>query len=371
MEDETILTYRRLTRSSGSSVSSDQRQQCHDQEEPHDDDEENPQGNPVVMIHPVGIGMAAWFYDRLIMAWGETTTTTESAIPPPLYAVNLRGCGFHDARDAGVPFDPSAQLQKPSWEEWVNDCAHFLDRVALNNNKPVSASSVAPPPSPAAAAAAAARLDPSRWFSALGRFRTNDNGNNKPRRKCHLVVQGGLAPLGIVLAQRYPDRVQSLTLCSPPDPLEGASPQEIDSNLKQLASPLGNAAIGALLENPVAIRLFSNLFLFGTLPCDAEWVRQANAEAHPLVRPAVQYFNAGGCCQVSADGAKLDVPVLILQGSEDPRTERRSSTYGAISSSASAVQFATLPNAQNVLPWEAPKETAAAIQEFIRQQHAS
>jgi pimeloyl-ACP methyl ester carboxylesterase len=61
----------------------------------------------------------------------------------------------------------------------------------------------------------------------------------------------------------------------------------------------------------------------------------------------------------------VDVPVLILQGSEDPRTERRPSTYGTISSAT--VQFATLPNAKNVLPWEAPKETAAAIQEFLRQ----
>jgi hypothetical protein len=39
--------------------------------------------------------------------------------------------------------------------------------------------------------------------------------------------------------------------------------------------------------------------------------------------------------------------------------------YGTISSAT--VQFATLPNAKNVLPWEAPKETAAAIQEFLRQ----
>jgi pimeloyl-ACP methyl ester carboxylesterase len=71
----------------------------------------------------------------------------------------------------------------------------------------------------------------------------------------------------------------------------------------------------------------------------------------------------------SAKDVKLDVPILILQGSQDPRTERRPSMYGTISS-ASTVQFATLPGAKNVLPSEAPKETAAAIQEFLRQ-HAS
>jgi pimeloyl-ACP methyl ester carboxylesterase len=302
----------------------------------------NGTSDPFVLIHPVGIGMASWFYDRMLEAWptaGRSRTDEQNqreAPPDPssssatLFAINLRGCGRRDARLLQSAVDSAAPI---SLERWVQDCAAFVDDVVLKDP------SLPSPPFP---------------FAFLPQ---------KPSSKrCHLVVQGGLAPLGLELARRYPGRIRSLTLCSPPEVLQVAPQADVEKNLRLLASPLGNAAIERLLENPAAIRLFSNLFLFAS-PCDAEWVRQASSECGPEVRRAVQFFNAGGCSRVaSADLPPLEPPVLILQGSQDLR--RRSPDYVA---SKSRVEFRTLLGAKNVLPWEAPTETAAAIQDFVRQ----
>jgi pimeloyl-ACP methyl ester carboxylesterase len=288
--------------------------------------------------------MASWFYDRMLETWPTVETSRTDAqnhregpvdsspSSATLFAINLRGCGRRDASLLQSDVDSATPI---SLETWVQDCATFVEDVVLKDLESPS------PPT-------------SFPFAFLPQ---------KPSSKrCHLVVQGGLAPLGLELARRYPGRIRSLTLCSPPEVLQVAPQADVEKNLRLLASPLGNAAIERLLENPAAIRLFSNLFLFAS-PCDAEWVRQASSECGPEVRRAVQFFNAGGCSRVaSADLPPLEPPVLILQGSQDLR--RRSPDYVA---SKSRVEFRTLLGAKNVLPWEAPTETAAAIQDFVRQ----
>jgi pimeloyl-ACP methyl ester carboxylesterase len=300
-------------------------------------DRRNKKPGSIVLIHPVGIGMASWFYDRLLEAWPKAAVSgrydqndREGLTSATLFAPNLRGCGRQDASLFHSVVDTVTLI---SFEGWVQDCAAFVDTVVMKESP---------------------LFTPPASFPFTFRPRKpNDN-------RCHLVVQGGLAPLGLELARRYPRTIRSLTLCSPPEVLRITPQADIEKNLRLLASPLGNAAIERLLENPIAIRLFSDLFLFAS-PCDPEWVRQASLECGHVVRRAVQFFNSGGCSRVtSADLPPLDQPVLILQGSADVR--RRTAEYVA---STSRVEVRTLQGAKNVLPWEASVETAAAIQDFI------
>lgn len=294
-------------------------------------------GVPVVMIHPVGIGMAAWFWSKVFAAWSAVSLDPEAAVssipnfttgPPPLYALNLRGCAIQDARATNTSVDCSTPL---SLQRWVQDTANFISQVVLSSS--------------------ASQARPNLFDLSFLRREAPPSG-------CHLVVQGGLAPVGLMLAQEYPSLIRSLSLTSPPEELIVASDEEVSKNLGLLSSTLGDAAIEILLENRLAIRAFSNLFLFDA-PCDAEWVDRATAEACADVRKAVQFFNAGGCNGVAASDVRLSQPLLVLEGQADPR--RRAREYV---SEAPEIEFQTIPG-KNVLPWESPLETAQAIQEFI------
>jgi hypothetical protein len=161
-----------------------------------------------------------------------------------------------------------------------------------------------------------------------------------------------------MLAQELPSLIKSLTLTSPPEELTIAGDQEVTKNLNLLSSPLGNAAIELLLENKLAIQVFSDLFLFAA-KCDNEWIQQADAEACSDVRKAVQFFNAGGCCRITSSDIQLQQPLLILKGQADPR--QRSQDYV---SAAPRIESRTIPG-KNVLPWESPVDTTKTIQEFI------
>ena len=261
------------------------------------------QDTPLLLVHPVGIGLASWFWARFMEEWqgGE------------LFAPDLIGCGDGDR-----------------WEPEKRGL--FLP------------------------------LDWARGCEALWREHI--------QRPCVVVAQGGLAPVGVVLASREADNwqasraVSGLVLTSPPtweEMVTAVDNKELQFNYKALSSPLGGAAVG-LLERRGAIRFFSDLFLFEG-ESDERWLDEACAECGADVRPPVLAFNAGLLCarDYAAELKGLAAPALILSGRADKRAVGRR-PYAA---EMRACDARTLPGA-NVLPWEAARETCDAVAAFAR-----
>lgn len=262
----------------------------------------------VILIHPVGIGINSWFWRKLIDTWQNDDDQSFDIIAP-----DLIGCGISNGGDA---WDPSLQpLSFPLG--WVQGIEPLL---------PTSG-------------------------------------------KCIVVAQGGLAPVGVLLAARHPNIVTNLVLCSPPtyQEMTTAVPEsELERNFRFLTDPLTANPAFWILEQQWAVRFFSNAFLFAN-PCDDEWVQQAmagtqSAEGKPakLVRNPVAAFNAGFCQHRSFEEelTTLTQPTLILSGREDKRDRQ-----GYVDAMQDCT-WAQLTNCCNVLPWEDPVQVQQAIQEF-------
>jgi len=322
---------------------------------------------PLLLVHPVGIGMGAWYWDKFTEAWKEEQTPENNEGRtrrrrqqrqghPSIYAVNLIGCGAQDGsstiktvdnkNDDGVDAVDSrsriifSATSLPN--EWVKACQHLIRTVIVPRH------------------GGSSRL---RHFLPSLSPSSSTGGNGG----CHVVVQGGLAPIGILLAAAEPTLVKKLVLASPPTYEEmttAVPPKELERNYNFLSSPfLGDAAF-RILESRSAIAYFSNLFLFDAknAPCDENWVQQAIDEARPDVRPPVQVFNAGYCMQQSLQEQimSLSQPVLILEGDKDKRRKDRQDYQASMKNCV----LETLPG-KNVLPYESPAETVAAIRRFL------
>lgn len=186
-----------------------------------------------------------------------------------------------------------------------------------------------------------------------------------------VVVQGGLAPVGVLLAHR--DRkdqnllVQSLVLTSPPtweDMVNPVPQSELDQNYNFLRSPILGSLAFQLLETRQAIKFFSNLFLFED-KCDEEWLEKTcDGCVSPEARPPVMAFNAGFLNHRSWEEELREIvqPTLIVGGRKDARMEKRKE-YGV---SMSDCVLKTIPGC-NVLPWESAIETIDAILEFCNE----
>jgi pimeloyl-ACP methyl ester carboxylesterase len=262
---------------------------------------------PLLLVHPVGIGLSGWFWDRFMDAWqgGE------------VFAPDLIGCGESDAwrpeeRGLFLPLD------------WARGCA------------------------------------------ALWRDRI--------QRPCVVIAQGGLAPVGVLLAARESDdwsgsrAVSHLVLTSPPtwDDMTTAVPErELRRNYNGLRSRLGAAAVG-LVESRAAIRFFSDLFLFERA-CDATWLDLASSECRASVREPVFAFNAGLLQHRSYEDelTRMQQPTLVLAGRADKRQARRR----GYAERMRACELRSLPGC-NVMPWEAPRETCDAVADFARRARA-
>ena len=108
----------------------------------------------VILVHPVGIGLSSWFWTKVMEDYSEN---------PNIYAPDLLGCGLdHGASDWNP--DEKGLFFPLSWTEAIE---------TLINEK-------------------------------VG------------KEGCTVVVQGGLAPVGILLASRNPKMVKRLVLTSPP-----------------------------------------------------------------------------------------------------------------------------------------------------------
>jgi pimeloyl-ACP methyl ester carboxylesterase len=261
--------------------------------------------SPLLLIHPVGIGLSSWFWEPLLEEW----------IGPAVYAPNLIGCGVSEGSHA---WDPDERgLSFPLG--WVQGCEALMKMATQK--------------------------------ASLSSFKNNI-------QQWTIVSQGGLAPAGVMLAARNPDFVSKLVLASPPTWKDMTTPipeSELARNYNFLKSPvLGKLAFN-ILESREAIGFFSNLFLFSE-PCDSAWLDNAVRELGAKTRPPVMAFNAGFCQHRSFEEElrTLDQPTLILAGKDDKRQIQEYSQF------MKNCRVERLPGL-NVLPWESTSEVAKKL----------
>jgi pimeloyl-ACP methyl ester carboxylesterase len=179
-----------------------------------------------------------------------------------------------------------------------------------------------------------------------------------------VIAQGGLAPVGLLLASRNPQTVDRLILTSPPtyqELITAVPEKELARNYNFLQSPVWGRLAFSLLETRGAVEFFSNAFLFDK-PCDATWLERVKENQSVDVRPPVQVFNAGFCQHRSYQDelTTLRQPLLILQGQEDkPRLDKRR----GYAENVPDCKTLTLPG-KNVLPWESAVEVMEVVKQF-------
>ncbi|GKY94811.1 hypothetical protein MPSEU_000446300 [Mayamaea pseudoterrestris] len=278
---------------------------------------------PLLCIHPVGVGLASWYWRRLAQVAAERNSERD------IYAINLPGCGYVDGTKLGSvneyddwnAFSSGALENVP--QVWIEACQTLLDNVILPSARQAG------------------------------------------YKSCHLLVQGGLAPIGVALAAQNPSTISSLILASPPTYKDLTTPvplKDIEFNYSFLKSPLFGTLAFGVLESRWAIKVFSNAFLFEQ-PCDDEWLDETLQEACRETRPPVQVFNAGALCLQSLETElqTLQQPTLILQGQADT-SQRRDGRLPYLANLRLA-ELETLPG-KSLLPWESSSETWSAIQTF-------
>lgn len=290
---------------------------------------------PVVFIHPVGIGLSSWFWTKVMNEYEGTTGGC-----PALYAVDLIGCGLEHGSDA---WDPQKEgLFFPlSWVEGVETLIQNVVLPEYNSNR------------------------------ASNRYKSWDiipNSQNKGAiNGCTVVVQGGLASVGILLSSRNPTSfVSKLILTSPPiydDMITPLPPNELETNYNFLASTVWGSIAFSLLESRPLIRLFSDLVLFSK-KCDEDWLDYTmEGASFKEARTPVQAFNAGLLRSRSFEEElqTLEQRVLILNGVDDKRNSERI-RYTTDMKNCEMKELGGL----NVLPWENPKDIVSAIINFTR-----
>ena len=266
--------------------------------------------DPLLLIHPVGIGLASWFWEPFLGAWKGGD----------VWAFDLVGCGESD------PWNPDEKgLFIPL--DWVRQ-AESLWREHIN--KPV-------------VVVAQGGLAPIGVYLAS---RETDSWS------------GSRA-------------VRSLILASPPSWEEIAKDSdsaEVERNFRWMASPLG-ALSYRLLRTRAFVEFFSNLFLFDKElgAADERWLREACDGATLEARWPVLAFNAGlvGCAGLETQLRSLTQPLLVLSGAADRRVTARREFADAVP----ACRLESLSAGCNVLPWESPDEFARTVAAFAQREN--
>jgi len=284
-----------------------------------DSNEDGGEHRNVLLIHPIGIGLASWFWDPLMARIRDKNHETDGT-DLRVYAPNLIGCGISEGSDA---WDPDQRgLFVPLG--WAKGCEALMNQVRDDE------------------------------------FDSNDSPQQRDPRPWTIVAQGGLAPVGILLAARNPDRVAKLVLTSPPtweDVTTAVPAAELERNYNLLRSPLLGKLAFYFLEKRSFVRFFSNLFLFtrdenGEACCDVEtWLDRTEGELCEEARPPVQAFNAGLCQNRSFEEELKAIlrKIVVVQGENDKR-ERSGYTQNL-----SNCELVVVPGTTNVVPWERPE----------------
>jgi pimeloyl-ACP methyl ester carboxylesterase len=251
----------------------------------------------IVFVHPVGAGISSWFWERVMNDFDDN---------PALYAPDLIGCGLEHGADAWIPEERGLFFPL----SWVQGIETLIQEKLI-------------------------------WGDT--------------QKQCHVVVQGGLAVVGVLLAHRNPEIVSKLILSSPPPyrQLINEIPQnDLKRNYNFLRSRVFGTIAFSLLETRWATQFFSNLFLFAE-ECDEEWLKKTKEAALKEARPPVQSFNAGLLQHRSFERELKDIEqeTLIISGESDKRQFQRES-YIAEMRKCKHIRMAGC----NVLPWESYHE---------------
>mmetsp|Transcript_5011 Transcript_5011/g.7737 ORF Transcript_5011/g.7737 Transcript_5011/m.7737 type:complete len:386 (-) Transcript_5011:101-1258(-) len=280
----------------------------------------------IILIHPVGIGLSSWFSRIFMDAWDGKST---------VYAPSLIGCGIGTgATDAWDP-EKQGMFFPLSWVEGVEALMHHITTPSDNTSKEA--------------------LTSPRFI---------------------VMTQGGLAPVGVMLAARNRDTVKALVMASPPtwkDMVEFDTPQVQEKNFRWWSqSFFVTNVVFPSLESKWAIRFFSNLFLFSE-SCDEMWLEQCS-DTHdddPNYTPRtrrfpVMAFNAGLCVASRSFESELieeiSQPTWILQGADDSNRQQGRRPYEVNMKQCSVL---TLPG-KNVLPWEQANIVATVLTDVLK-----
>ncbi|KAL7547279.1 hypothetical protein ACHAWF_010601 [Thalassiosira exigua] len=269
---------------------------------------------PVVLIHPVGVGLSSWFWKKMMQSFKDN---------PPIYAPDLIGCGIDHGADAWYP-EKNGLFFPLSWAEGVET---LINNIVLP------------------------RWRESRPTSMLGFL--GNNQSNLDCAGCLVIAQGGLAPVGIMLARRNPFGVGKLMLTSPPtySDITTAIPEpELQRNYNFLRSPLFGGLAFGILESREIIKFFSDLFLFEG-KCDDQWLDEVMREVCVEARTPVQAFNAGLLQHRSfkEDLVVISQPIVVVSGEGDKRVSDRL----LYQTELDKCTLKTIPGC-SVLPWENP-----------------
>jgi len=255
---------------------------------------------PLLLIHPVGIGMSSWFWNNLMHQYqGE------------VYAVDLIGCGTI----GGDTWDPDAHgMFFPL--TWVQQCEILLRKVICRPCAVVCQGAVAP----------------------VGVLLT--------WRDCQMQF----APENTSATWSNQNFISHLILSSPPTykaMIEPLPMSTLRRNYQFYRSFLGGLAFDAL-ENRFAIKLFSNLFLFDN-PVDDNFITNAVTECKKELRSPIMAVNAGMLMHRSwkDELASISQPTLVLCGDTDPRRKGQRAYQEAMMHCTFKVI-----RGKNILPWE-------------------
>lgn len=289
--------------------------------------------SPLLLVHPVGIGLSSWFWSKFFEVWKGAE----------LYAPDLIGCGLENGGDAWDPNDQGSVLPL-TWVKVLE--AMVQNKILLPDAQPEE-----------------------KRRGLMKRFRkSKDTATEALKPKsCVVVAQGGLAPIGVMLASRNPEEIISkLVLTSPPiwNVMTTAFPEyETESNYDFFRSPLGNLLFN-VLQQPWAVRFFSDQFLFED-KCDDLWVKLASSKEATTseARLPVIVSNSGflNLRSYEDDLVNLEQPTLVVSGADDAARAEQRLPYGK------RMKFCTLTSTEgkNVLPWESPEEVCDAIEAFL------
>lgn len=287
---------------------------------------------PLLLIHPVGIGISSWFWRRFMEEYQEDG--------PAMYAIDLIGCGLEHGADK---WDPNEKgLFFPL--SWAEGCETLIQSVILPRFYD-------------------AKKSGGIMTNISGLFQGSTKTNNNPEG-CIVVAQGGIAPVGLLLASRNPTAVNKLILSSPPiwnDIVLPVPQNELERNYNFLRSPLFGPIAFGILESRKAVQFFSDLFLFET-PCDDEWLDCVAEGALKEARAPVEAFNAGLCMHRSLEeeATGLVQPTLVVSGESDKRATDRNG-YGTEMRECGLEMVKTC----NVIPWENPEGLKKVIHIFF------
>ena len=220
---------------------------------------------PLLLVHPVGIGLSGWFWDRFCEEWegGE------------IYVPDLMGCGSSEA---------PRERALSALEDWSAGCEElWRQHMGKRPCVVVAQGGLAP----------------------LG------------VRLAHWCGQE-MAVAGLVLTS--PPTWGDMTTAIPTS--------ELELNLRALSTPLGSAAVG-LLENYGAIKFFSNLFLFEEACDDSWLEAACAGCGVAVRPPVIQFnAGVLQARSYEVPLRDMDTPTLVVSGRSDKREADRQA-YGA------------------------------------------